>query len=102
MRASRIDPPEYCVNNVPRIREQLAVLPIVIHLLGLNLEQSSFHSRGAAQPPCFKPKDASRRTWIDTGGLPPDCFIAAAMDFAMMSSTQRNRKLVADLAAECR
>src|SRR6516164_331526 len=51
MRASRIGPPEYCVNNVPSIREQLAVLPIVMQLLSLNLEQSSFHSRGAAQPP---------------------------------------------------
>jgi hypothetical protein len=49
---------------------------------------------------CFKPKDASRRAWIDTGPLPPGCFISAAMDFAMMSATKRNRELVADLAAE--
>jgi len=51
---------------------------------------------------CFKPEDTSRRAWIDTGPLPPGCFISAAMDFAMMSATKRNRELVADLAAERR
>ena len=33
------------------IRKPLAVLPVVMQLLSLNLEQSGFHSRGAAQPP---------------------------------------------------
>src|SRR5262249_13379212 len=51
---------------------------------------------------CFKPKDARGRTWIDTGLFPPSRFIPATMHLAMMSSTKRNRKLVADLAAECR
>ena len=33
------------------MRKQLAVLPIVMQLLNLNLEQSGFHSRGTPQPP---------------------------------------------------
>jgi hypothetical protein len=38
-------------NDLTGIRKQLAVLPIVMQALSLNLEQSGFHSRGAAQPP---------------------------------------------------
>jgi hypothetical protein len=37
---------------------------------------------------CFKPKDASHRARIDTGLIPPRGFIAAAMDFTMMSSAK--------------
>ena len=38
MRASGIGPPEYRVNNVARIRKQLAVFPIVMQMIGLNFE----------------------------------------------------------------
>jgi hypothetical protein len=51
---------------------------------------------------CFKPKDASRGAWIDTGLIPPRGFIAATMDLAMMPPTEWNGELIADLAAECR
>src|SRR5262249_4514230 len=44
-------PTENRVNSLPAIRKQLPVLPIVMQLLSLNLEQSGFHTRGAAQPP---------------------------------------------------
>jgi hypothetical protein len=50
----------------------------------------------------LQPKGASRRVRINTDLLPPNRFIAAAMDFAVMSPTEGDRKLVADLAAKCR
>ena len=49
--SGRFPPPEHRVNYLIGIRKQLAVLPIVMQLPSLNLEQSGFHSRGAAQPP---------------------------------------------------
>src|SRR5215469_12720276 len=51
---------------------------------------------------CLQPKDTSRSGWIDAGLFPPGCLIATAMHLAVMSAAKRNRKLVADLAAECR
>ena len=51
---------------------------------------------------CLQPKDTSRSGWIDAGLFPPGGLIAAAMHLAVMSAAKRNRKLVADLAAECR
>ena len=51
VRASGICLTEYCVNNVPRIRQQLAALAIITQMFGLNLKQSRFHRRGTAQPP---------------------------------------------------
>jgi hypothetical protein len=51
---------------------------------------------------CLQPKGTSRSGRVNTGFLPPRCFIAAAMDFAMMSSTERNGELIADFAAERR
>jgi len=38
MRTGGIGPPEYRVNNVARIREQLAVFLIVMQMIGLNFE----------------------------------------------------------------
>ena len=51
VRAGGICPAESCVNNVPRIREQLAALATITQMFGLNLKQSGFHRRGTAQPP---------------------------------------------------
>lgn len=51
----------------------------------------------ALQPQC-----ASIHAWIDTDLRPPSSFITAVMDFAMMSAAQRDRELVADLAAKGR
>ena len=48
-----------------------------------------------------EPERTSTDAWIDPGAPPPVGFIAAAMDLAMMAATQWDRKLVADLAAEC-
>ena len=42
---------------------------------------------------------ASRR--IDADFPPPCGFIATAVNFAMVSATQRNGELIADLAPEC-
>ena len=38
---------------------------------------------------------------IDPHLLPPCCFVAAAMDFSMVPTTERHRELVAHFAAEC-
>ena len=50
----------------------------------------------------LQPQRASGDGRIDTGLIPPGGFIAAAMDLAMMSPAERNRELIADLAAERR
>jgi hypothetical protein len=49
---------------------------------------------------CLQPKSASGDGRIDTGLIPPRRFIAAAMDFAMVPSTEGNDELIADLAAK--
>ena len=51
---------------------------------------------------CFQPKDSRRSARIYTCLSPPGRFITAAMDLAVMSPAQRNRKLVADLPAKRR
>jgi hypothetical protein len=50
----------------------------------------------------LSPKDASRRSRLNAGLLPPREFIAAAMYLAVMPSAKRNRKFIADLASERR
>ena len=49
-----------------------------------------------------QPQGARRGGWIDTGLVPPRRFIATAMNLTMVSATERDRELVADLAAERR
>jgi hypothetical protein len=51
---------------------------------------------------CLQPKSASSFGRIDMRLIPPGGFVTAAMHFAMMSATERDRELVADLAAERR
>jgi hypothetical protein len=51
---------------------------------------------------CLQPKRAGIDDWIDTGLFPPGGFVTAAMYFAMVSATEGNRELIADLPAECR
>src|SRR5262249_49406222 len=48
------------------------------------------------------PEAASSGGWIDTNLVPLRRFIATAMDLTMVSATERDRELVADLAAERR
>ena len=48
----------------------------------------------------LQPQAASRGGWIDTSLVPPHRFIATAMNLTMVSATERDRELVADLAAE--
>ena len=50
----------------------------------------------------FEPQRASRDRRIYADTSPPRRFVAAAVDLAMMSSTERNRELIAHLAAERR
>ena len=49
----------------------------------------------------FEPEGSGCLGRIDTDLLPPCPFIAAAMNFAMMPTTERHRELVAYLAAQC-
>jgi hypothetical protein len=46
----------------------------------------------------FAPKRARHSRWINGGLLPPRCFIAGQVDLAMVTSTQWDNKLIADLA----
>src|SRR4029077_9757733 len=48
----------------------------------------------------LQPKDASRGGRINASLVPPRAFIATAMQLAVMSPTQRYRKLIADLTAK--
>jgi hypothetical protein len=50
---------------------------------------------------CLKPQRASRDDRIDPGFAPPRRFITAAVNLAMVTSTQWNGELVADLAPKC-
>jgi hypothetical protein len=49
----------------------------------------------------FEPQCAGSNGRIKHGFPPPRGFIATAVEFAMVSSTQRHRELIADLATEC-
>jgi hypothetical protein len=48
----------------------------------------------------FEPQRASGDIRIDTNLIPPCSFITRTMDLAMMSSAQRDSKLIAHLAAQ--
>jgi hypothetical protein len=49
----------------------------------------------------FKPQGARCGNRIDTSLLPPSDFITTTMDLAVMSPTERDRKLIADFATKC-
>jgi hypothetical protein len=49
----------------------------------------------------FEPEVSGCLGGIDTYLLPPCPFIAAAVNFSMMPTTERHRELVAYLAAKC-
>jgi hypothetical protein len=49
---------------------------------------------------CPQPKGSSSFGRIDTGFIPPGGLIAAAMNLSVVSSTQRDRELIADFAPE--
>ena len=51
---------------------------------------------------CLQPKDSGGVSRINPNVAPPAGFIAAAMHLAVMPPAQRNRELVADLAAQRR
>jgi hypothetical protein len=48
----------------------------------------------------FEPQRSSGDGRINPGSAPPCSFVTAAVYFAMVPSTQRNRELIADLATE--
>ncbi len=48
----------------------------------------------------LQPQAASYGVWIDTSLVPLRRFIATAMNLTMVSATERDRELVADLAAQ--
>ena len=48
----------------------------------------------------LQPQAASRGGRVDTSLAPPCRFIAGAMNLTVVSATERDRELVADLAAE--
>jgi hypothetical protein len=49
----------------------------------------------------FKPQGARRGNRIDTRLLPPSDFITTTVGLAVMSPTERDRKLITDLATKC-
>ena len=49
----------------------------------------------------FKPQGARRGKRIDTSLLPPSDFITTTVGLAVMSPTERDRKLITDLATKC-
>jgi hypothetical protein len=50
--------------------------------------------------PGVLPKFASDLGWIDAGSLPPRAFVTGAMRGPVMHAAERDRELIADLAAE--
>jgi hypothetical protein len=69
---------------------------------------------GRTEPPAFdrhlvldgnegvrsQPQHSGSGDWINSSAPPPRRFVAAAMNLAMVSSTQRHGERVADLASE--
>ena len=51
---------------------------------------------------CFEPQRPSVDRWINSEFCPPSRFIPTSMHFAMMPTAERDRELIADLAAEGR
>jgi hypothetical protein len=49
----------------------------------------------------FEPEWAGRNDRVHSSLSPPLRFIAAAVDFAMVTAAERNSELIADLAANC-
>ena len=49
----------------------------------------------------FEPQRAGRNSRINSYLPPPSGFVATAMHLAMVSSTQGDGELIADLSAEC-
>ena len=48
----------------------------------------------------FEPKRSRRAGWINISLLPPDRFVAGAMDFAVVPAAKRDRELIAHLTAQ--
>jgi hypothetical protein len=49
----------------------------------------------------FQPEGASYNCRVQANILPPPYFVAAAVHLAMVPTAERNRELIAYLAAEC-
>ncbi len=49
---------------------------------------------------CLEPQGPGGRTWINAALLPPPRFVSVFVEFAVMSSTHRDRELIAHLPAE--
>src|SRR5262249_6262504 len=56
--------------------------------------------RAWRQRMCFEPQCPCTDNRVDAGPMPPSCFIAAVMNLTMMSPTEWNSELIADLATE--
>ena len=54
----------------------------------------------AASDPRLAPELQGQGHWIDVVGLPPGGFVSPSVKLAMVETTERDRKLVADLSAE--
>jgi hypothetical protein len=48
---------------------------------------------------CLQPKHASNGGRIDAGLVPPRGFITAPMHLAMMTTTERDREIIANFSA---
>jgi hypothetical protein len=64
---------------------------------GLVVRRGSFRPQ---QRVGFKPECAGSRKWVCSSVLPPQSFIAAAMDLTVVRAAERHRKLVAHFAPE--
>jgi hypothetical protein len=60
----------------------------------------SLLGKAVEAPTRLKPKRPGRDDRIKSGALPPSRFVAAAVDLAMVSSTQGDGELIADLTPE--
>jgi hypothetical protein len=49
----------------------------------------------------FEPQPAGRNHRIYPGAVPPVGFVTGTVDFAVVSAAKRDRKFIADFAAEC-
>ena len=50
---------------------------------------------------CLAPQSVCYPEWVNAYLCPPCCFVAASMNFAVMSTAQWNRELITHLASQC-
>ena len=94
--------PRLWICRQPAVRQgNIAAPPLSINVIRRFGPSDLRFLRSHRQGMRLQPKGAGRSNWVHSNFCPPIGFIAAVMDFPVMTSTQWHGELIADLASEC-